>query len=101
MGIVNKSISHEVCLFEANFSEHSLSLERKVESKNMATSNLVTNNYRENQVPSPKPVRLTPQQMDVGREKGLCFNYDNNYSKEPKYSEKKLFYMDYEEEGDQ
>ena len=44
--------------------------------------------------------RLTPQQMDERREKGLCFNCDNKYSKGHKCSEKKLFYIDCEDEED-
>jgi hypothetical protein len=39
--------------------------------------------------------------MDERREKGLCFNCDNKYSKGHKCSEKKLFYIDCEEEEDQ
>jgi len=67
----------------------------------MATRKLVTNNYRENHAPFPKPTRLTPLQMDKIREKGLCFNYDNKYSKGNKCSEKKLFYIDYDDQEDQ
>jgi hypothetical protein len=77
---------------------------RKVESKNMATRRVVTNNYREHHAPSPyltQPTRLTPQQMDERREKGLCFNCDRKYSKGHKCSEKKVFYIDNEEEEDQ
>ena len=60
-----------------------------------------SNSYRENNVPSsnpPKPTRLTPQQLDEIRVKCLCFNSDNKYSKEHKCGEKKLFYIDCEEE---
>jgi hypothetical protein len=39
--------------------------------------------------------------MDERREKGLCFNCDNKYSKAHKCSEKKVFYIDNEEEEDQ
>ena len=46
----------------------------------------------------PKPTRLTPQQMDERREKGLCFNCDSKYSKGHKCGEKKLFYIDSEED---
>jgi hypothetical protein len=49
----------------------------------------------------PQPTRLTPQQMDERRENGLCFNCDNKYSKGHKCSEKKVFYIDNEEEEDQ
>jgi hypothetical protein len=104
MGTLKESIQHEVHLFEPKSLEHAFSMERKVESKNMATRRVVTNNYRENHAPSPnltQPTRLTPQQMDERREKGLCFNCDNKYSKGHKCGEKKLFYIDCEEEEDQ
>jgi hypothetical protein len=39
--------------------------------------------------------------MDEIREKGLCFNCDNKYSKGYKCSENKLFYIGCEEEEDQ
>ena len=41
---------------------------------------------------------MTPQQVDERREKGLCFNYDSKYSKGHKCVERKLFYIDCEEE---
>ena len=39
--------------------------------------------------------------MDERREKGLCFNCDNKYSKGHNCTEKKLFYIDCEEEEEQ
>jgi hypothetical protein len=47
-----------------------------------------------------QPTRLKPQQMDEIRGKGICFNCDNKYIKGHKCGEKKLFYIDYEEEED-
>ena len=47
---------------------------RKVENKNMAmtTRKAFSNTYRENNVPSSKPPqRLTPQNLDERRAKGL------------------------------
>ena len=41
---------------------------------------------------------MTPQQMDERRSKGICFNYDSKYSKWHKCGEKKLFYIDCEED---
>ena len=41
---------------------------------------------------------MTSQQLDEIREKGLCFNCDSKYSKGQKCGEKKLFYIDCEEE---
>ena len=74
---------------------------RKVESKNIArtTRKAFSNTYRENNVPSSKPPqRLTPQQLDERRVTGLCFNCDNKYIKVHKCNEKKIFYIDCEEE---
>jgi hypothetical protein len=45
--------------------------------------------------------RLTPQQLEERKAKGLCFNCDNKYSKGHKCGEKKLFYIDCEEEEEQ
>jgi carbamoylphosphate synthase small subunit len=44
---------------------------------------------------------LTPQQLEERKEKGLCFNCDRKYSKGHKCGEKKLFYIDCEEEEEQ
>jgi hypothetical protein len=69
----------------------------------MATRRVATNNYRGHHVPSPnltQLTRLTPQQMDERREKRICFNCDSKYSKGHKCSEKKLFYIDCEDEED-
>ena len=76
-------------------------VERRVESKNMGTIRTTSNTYREHNVPCSKPTqptRLTPQQLDERREKGICFNCDNKYSKGHKYGENKLFYIDCQEE---
>jgi hypothetical protein len=104
MGILKESIQHEVHLFELKSLKHVFSVAKKVESKNIATRRATTNNYREHHVPSPNlthPTRLTPQQMDERRAKGLSFNCDSKYSKGHKCSENKLLYIDCEEEEDQ
>jgi hypothetical protein len=44
---------------------------------------------------------LTPQQLEERKEKGLCFNCDSKYSKGHKCGEKKLFYIDCEEEEEE
>jgi hypothetical protein len=44
---------------------------------------------------------LTPQQLEERKEKGLWFNCDNKYSKGHKCGEKKLFYIDCEEEEEE
>jgi hypothetical protein len=67
----------------------------------MATRRTTSNIYQDNNVPYSKPtqmVRLTPQQLEERKEKCLFFNCDNKYSKGHKCGEKKLFYIDCEEE---
>ena len=102
MGTLNDNVQHELCILEPTSLEKAFKLARRVESKNMAmtTKRFPSNPYRENNAPSnlPKPTRLTPQQMDEIRSKGLCFNCDNKYSKGHKCGENKLFYIDSEED---
>ena len=79
-------------------------VERKVERKNMATRRATTNTLKENNVPSsnlPQPTRLTLQQMNERSAKGLRLNCDSKYYKVNKCIEKKLFYIDCEEEEEQ
>jgi hypothetical protein len=97
------NIQHEVHLWEPKSLENSFKVERSDESKNMAMATRRTNPniYRENNAPSsktPQPTRLTPQQLEERKAKGLCFNCDNKYSKGHKCGENKLFYIYYEEE---
>ena len=73
----------------------------QVESKIMATRNSTPHNYKYGSVafPSlPQPTRITPQQLEEKREKGLCYNCDSKCIKGHKCAEKKLFYIEYEEE---
>jgi hypothetical protein len=81
-------------------------VEIKFESKNMsmATRRTTPNIYRENNVPSskpPQPTRMTPQQWEEIKSKGLLFKYDNKYSKGHKCGETKLLYINCEEEEKQ
>ena len=65
----------------------------------MSTKRTTSYTYRENHVSSFKPPpRLTPQQLEERREKGLCFNCESKYSKGHKCGENKVFYIDCEEE---
>jgi hypothetical protein len=90
---------------EPKLLENAFRVERNVESKNMAIATRRTNPniYRENNAPSktPQPTRLTPQQLEERKAKGLCFNCDIKYNKGHKCGEKKLFYIDCEEEEEQ
>ena len=70
----------------------------------MATRRTNPNIYTENNAPSsktPQPTRLTPQQLEERKAKGLCFNCDNKQNKGHKCGENKLFYIDCEEEEEQ
>ena len=100
IGTLKYNIQHEVCLFEPSSLEKASMMARKV-NKNMeiTTRNSFSNTYREISVPYSKPPqRLTPNQLYEIRAKGLCFNNANKYSKVHKCNEKKLFYIDCEEE---
>ena len=46
----------------------------------------------------PQPTRLKPQQLEEKRAKGLFYSCDRKYTKGHKCAEKKLFYIDCEEE---
>ena len=74
---------------------------RKIECKIMATRKPTTHIYRDGSVAAPrlpKPTRLTPQQLEEKRATGLCYSCDSKYTKGHKCVEKKLFYIDCEEE---
>jgi hypothetical protein len=106
IGTLKDNIQHEVLLWEPKSLENAFKVARNVESKNMAMATRRTNPniYRENNAPSsktPQPTRLTPQQLEERKEKCLCFNCDNKYSKGHKCGEKKLFYIDCEEEEEE
>jgi hypothetical protein len=106
IGTLKDKIQHEVRLWEPKSLENAFKVARNVESKNMAMATRRTNLniYRENNVPSsktPQPTRLTPQQLEERKEKSVCFNCDSKYSKGHKGGEKKLFYIDCEEEEEQ
>jgi hypothetical protein len=99
IGTLKDNIQHEVGLWEPKSLENAFRVARNVESKNMAMDARKTNPniYRENNAPSYK----RPQQLEERKEKYLCFNCDNKYSKGHKCGEKKLFYIDCEEEDEE
>ena len=101
IGNLKDNIQHEVCLWEPDSLEKAFRLERKIERKIMATRNPTTHNYKDGSVVSPslpQPTRVTPQQLEGKREKGLCYNCDSKCTKGHKCAEKKLFYIEYEKE---
>jgi hypothetical protein len=106
IGTLKDNIQHEVRLWEPKSLENAFRVARNVESKNMAmaTRRTTANIYRENNVSSskmPQPTRLTPQQLEERKTKGLCFNCDNKYSKVHKCGEKNLFYIDCKDEEEE
>jgi hypothetical protein len=106
IGTLKDNIQHEVHLWEPKSLENAFRVARNVESKNMAIATRRTNpnSYRESNAPSsktPQPTRLTPQQLEERKDKGLCFNCDNKYSKGHTCGEKKLFYIYCEEEEEE
>ena len=95
------NIQHKVYLWEPDSLEKAFKLARKMERKIMETKKPTTHNYKDGIVVSPslpQPTRLTPQQLEEKRAKGLCYSYDNKYTKGHKCVEKKLLYIDCEEE---
>ena len=67
----------------------------------MATRKSTTHNYKDGSVvaPSiPQPTRFKPQQLEEKIVKWLCYICDIKYTKGHKCVEKKLFYIDCEEE---
>jgi hypothetical protein len=94
IGTLKDNIQHEVRLWEPKSLENAFKVARRT----------YPNIYRENNAPSPKtpqPTRLTPQQLEERKAKGLCFNCDSKYSKGHKCGDKKLFYIDCEQEEEQ
>jgi hypothetical protein len=93
IGTLKDNIQHEVRLWEPKSLENAFKMARNVEIKSMAMATRRTNPniYRENNAPSPKtpqPTRLTPQQLEERKEKGLCFNFDSKYNKGHKCGER-------------
>jgi len=81
--------------------EKAFRLARKMESKIMATRKHTTHNYKDGSVVAhflPQPITLKPQQLEEKRAKGLCYYCDSKYTRGHKYDEKKLIYIDCEEE---
>ena len=101
IGTSKDKIQHEVRVLECDSLEKAFRLARKIECKIMATRKPTTHLYKEGGVATPRfpqPTRLTPQKLEEKRAKGLCYSCDRKYTKGHKCAEKKLFYIDCEEE---
>ena len=101
IGTLKDNIQHEFHIWEPDSLEKAFKLARKTECKIMARRKSTTHIYKDGSVATPRlaqPTRLAPQQLEEKREKGLCYSCDSKYTKGHKYAEKKLFYIDCEEE---
>ena len=78
IGSLKDNIQHDVHLWEPASLEKAFRLARKMESKIMATRKHTTHNYKDGSVAAslPQPIRLTPQQLEEKRAKGICYNCD-------------------------
>jgi len=84
IGTLKDNIQHEVRILEPDSLEKAFRLARKIECKIMATRKPTTQFYKEGSVATsgfPQPTRLTPQQLEEKREKGLCYSCDRKYTK--------------------
>jgi len=101
IGSLKDNIQHEVHLWEPDSLEKAFRLARKMESKIMAIRKHTTHNNKDGSVAAPshpQPTRLTPQQLEEKKAKGLCYSCDSKCTKGYKCAEKKLFYIDCEGE---
>ena len=68
----------------------------------MATRKPTTHIYKYGSVATPilpQRTRLTPQQLEEKRAKGLCYSSDSKYTKGHKCAEKNIFYVDCDLKG--
>ena len=101
IGSLKDNIQHEFHLWEPDSLEKAFKLAKKMERKIMATRKPTTHNYKYGSVvaPSlPQPTRLTQKKLEEKIAKGLCYSCDRKYTKGHKCAEKKLLYLDCEEE---
>ena len=101
IGTLKDNIQHKVRVLEPDSLEKAFRLAGKIECKIMATRRPTNHFYKDGSVATPRfpqPTRLTPQQLEEKREKGLCYSCDSKYTKGHRCAEKKLFYIDCEKE---
>jgi hypothetical protein len=103
MGGLKQDIKHELFLRKPQSIMEVMKNDRHIDGKNKDTHKYSVggrDRFGGHKKTISQPTRLKPQQMDERRAKGLCFNYDRKYSKGHKCGEKKLLYVDCEEEED-
>ena len=101
IGNLKVNIQHQVHIWKLDSLEKAFRLARKIECKITVTRKLTAHIYKDGSVATPRlpqPERLTPQQLEEKRAKGLCYSCDSKYTKGHKCAERKLFYIDCEEE---
>ena len=101
LGSLKDNIQHDIHIWEHDSLEKAFRLVRKFECKIMATRKPTTHFYKEGSVATPRfpqPTRLAPQQLEEKRAKEHCYSCDRIYTKGHKSVEKKLFYIDCDEE---
>ena len=101
IGNLKDNIQHEVHLWELDPLEKEFRLAGKIEINIMVTRKPTTQNYKYGSVSTPRipqPTRFTSQQLEEKRAKRICYSCDRKYTKVLKCVEKKLFYIDCEEE---
>ena len=97
LGGLRDHIKYEVRLFQPQSLSQAVVMARQVEEKFLASKRQGNINFSERRSLThslPQPTRLTPQQIEEKRAKGLCYNCDNKYSRGHKCGEKKLFYIE-------
>ena len=100
-GTLKDNIQHEFRVWEPDSLEKEFRLARKIEFKIMTTRKRTTHIYKDESFSTPrlpKPTRLTPQQLEEKREKGIFYSCDRKYTKGHKCAKKKLFYIYCEED---
>ena len=96
IGTLKDNIHHDVHLWEQDSLEKEFRLARQIECKIMATRKPTTHIYKDGSVATPRlpqPTRLTPQELEEKRGKGLCYICDIEYTKGHKCTKNKLFYI--------
>ena len=91
LGGLKDHIQHEVRMLCPSSVNESLILARRVEDKFLIPRKQGDNVTRDEGYSTPylpQPTRLTPQQIEEKRAKGLCFNCDRKYSRGHKCSER-------------
>eukprot|EP00253_Pinus_taeda_P008981 PITA_08981 len=101
IGNLTDNIQNKFHLWELDSLEKAFGWAKKMERKIMATRNPSAHNYKDGSIVSPsrpQPTRFTPQKLEGKRSKGLIHSCNRKYTKCHKFAEKKLFYIDCEEE---